>query len=123
MQPKVRLVLSTSLAEAELLAQARLCVRLLNQTNKPTIKALLRLVEVPETLLLQAEVVGEEAAASRHTFLVDIDPRGGPEHGNGKILADVLPMLYSSSRDVHLILHRLAKTDDVLSADLLAYEP
>lgn len=123
MRPKVRLVLSTSLAEAELLAHARLCVRLLNEANKPAIKALLRLVDVPEVLLLQAEIVGEEAAASRRTFLVEIDPRGGPESGNGKILADVLPMLYSSSRDVHLILHHLAKTDDVLSADLLAYEP
>jgi hypothetical protein len=123
MQPKVRLLLSTSLAEADVLARDRLRVRLMNEANKPAIKALLRLVEVPETLLLRAESVGEEAAASRHTLLVDVDPRGGPEHGNGKILADVLPLLYSSSQDVHLILHRLAKGDEGLVADLLAYEP
>jgi hypothetical protein len=123
MRPKVRLVLSTSLTESELLARDRLRVRLVNEANKPTVKALLRLIEVPEMLLLHAEGADEEASALRHTLLVEVDPRGGPEHGNGKILADVLPMLYGSSRDVHLILHHLAKAEDVLVADVLAYEP
>ncbi|MCS6816642.1 MAG: hypothetical protein N0A16_12230 [Blastocatellia bacterium] len=123
MQPTVRLVLSTSLTEAELLARDRLRVRLLNEANKPTIKALLRLVDVPEMVLLQAETASEEAAAIRHALVVEVDPRGGPESGNGKILADVLPLLYGSSRDVHLILHHLTKKGDVLAADLLAYEP
>ncbi len=123
MQPKVRIALLTSLTEAEVLARDQLRVRLLNEANKPTIKALLRLVDVPEELVLHAEGVGEEAAASRRLLLVEVDPRGGPEQGNGKILADVLAVLYRSSRDTGLILHRLAKQGDVLSAELLGYEP
>jgi len=123
MQPKVRIALLTALTEAEVLARDQLRVRLLNEANKPTIKALLRLVDVPEELVLRAEDVSEEAAASRHLLMLEVDPRGGPEQGNGKILADVLSLLYRSSRDMGLVLHRLAKQGDVLSAELLGYEP
>ena len=123
MRPRVRIALSTTLAEADILARDRLRVRLVNEANKSAIKALLRLVEVPEELLLQAEGADEETTSPRHTLILEVDPRGGPEQGNGKILADVLPMLYGSSRDVHLILHHLVKRGDMLSADLLGYEP
>jgi hypothetical protein len=123
MRPKVHIALVTSLTEAGVLARDRLRVRLLNEANKPTIKALLRLVDVPETVLLHAEDIGEGTAAPRHRLILEVDPRGGPEQGNGKILADVLVVLYRSSRDIGLVLHRVAKQGDVLSAELLGYEP
>jgi hypothetical protein len=63
MRPKVHIALVTSLTEAGVLARDRLRVRLLNEANKPTIKALLRLVDVPETVLLHAEDIGEGTAA------------------------------------------------------------
>ncbi len=123
MRPRVHIALWTSLTEADVLARERLRVRLLNAANKPAIKALLRLVDVPEVLHLEAEGLDEESGAPRHRLLVEIDPSGGVEHGNGKILADVLPSLYSSSEDVTLIVHRFQRSGEVFRADLLGYEP
>lgn len=121
MRPRVMLELMTPHPEEALLTMGRIEVVLSNETNKPRVKPLLRLMEVPDEVRLLAHPMGDVASVSAQSVIITIDPAGGIEAGNGKILADILPILYGTPMNVVLMLYRLRREGSKLAADLLSY--
>lgn len=121
MRPRVMLELMAPHPEEALLAMGRIEVVLTNEANKALVKPILRLMEVPDDVRLLAHPAGGSTSASAQSVIITIDPAGGIEAGNGKILADILPILYGTPMNVVLTLYRLRREESKLAADLLSY--
>lgn len=121
MRPRVVLELMTPHTEETLLAASQIEVVLANEANKPLVKPILRLMEVPEEVRLIAHQAGASVSAPASSVIIAIDPAGGIEAGNGKILADILPILYGTPSNVVLTLYGLRRQESGLAANLLSY--
>ncbi|HXF05986.1 MAG TPA: hypothetical protein VNM72_11300 [Blastocatellia bacterium] len=121
MRPRVMLELMTPHPEEALLTMGRIEVVLSNEANKPRVKPILRLMDVPDEVRLLARPTESVASASAQSVIITIDPAGGIEAGNGKILADILPILYGTPLNVVLTLYHLRREGSELATDLLSY--
>ncbi len=121
MRPAVVMELKTSASEESLLAAGQIEAVLINDANKSVVKPLLRLVDVPDEVRLLAQEASSSPSASLPSVIIRIDPAGGIEGGNGKILADILPVLYGTPSNVVVTLYGLRRVEATLVADLLSY--